>query len=82
MSQLTRLQWQCRRGTKELDFLLLRYLQTDYWLADDVEKALFVELLALEDDELIKVLMGESDAAMGVMKALVEKIRAVGVVGV
>jgi succinate dehydrogenase flavin-adding protein (antitoxin of CptAB toxin-antitoxin module) len=28
MHQLARLRWQCRRGTKELDLLLQRYLET------------------------------------------------------
>ena len=53
MNQLARLRWQCRRGTKELDLLLQRYLDSGYLLADDEEKALFVELLELEDDELV-----------------------------
>ena len=52
MNELARLKWQCRRGTKELDLMLKQYLETGYLLADDEEKALFVELLKLEDDEL------------------------------
>jgi antitoxin CptB len=79
MSQLARLRWQCRRGAKELDFLLLRYLDSGYLEADDDEKALFVELLALEDDELIGVLLGELDVEAGEMKSLVGKIRAFAV---
>lgn len=59
MDQLARLRWQCRRGTKELDLLLQSYLETGYLLADDEEQTLFVELLALEDDELLGVLMGD-----------------------
>jgi len=79
MDQLARLRWQCRRGTKELDFLLQSYLETGYLTADDEEKALFVELLELEDDELLAVLMGESDVETGELKLLVEKIRAFAV---
>jgi len=75
MNQLARLKWQCRRGTKELDLLLQSYLKTGYLLADDEEKALFVELLELEDDELLGVLMGELEMETGEMKFLVEKIR-------
>jgi antitoxin CptB len=78
MHQLAKLRWQCRRGTKELDLLLQRYLGSGYLLADDEEKALFVELLKLEDDELMAVLMGELEAEE--MKALVEKTRAFAVV--
>jgi antitoxin CptB len=76
MSQLARLRWQCRRGTKEMDLLLQRYLDSGYLVADDEEKALFVKLLALEDDDLVGVLMGEMDVEAEAMKVLVEKIRA------
>ena len=82
MHQLAKLRWQCRRGTKELDLLLQRYLDSGYLIADDEEKALFVELLGLEDDELVAVLMGELDVEAGEMKVLVEKIRAFAVVEV
>ena len=76
MDHLAKLRWQCRRGTKELDFLLLRYLDSGYLLADEEEKALFVELLTLEDDELIGVLLGESEVGTAGMNVLVGKIRA------
>lgn len=72
MDELARLKWQCRRGTKELDFLLNRYLETGYLVADRGERALFVELLGLEDHELIGVLMG--DLEMARMEGLVGKI--------
>lgn len=80
MHPLAKLRWQCRRGTKELDFLLLRYLDSLYALADEEEKALFVELLTLEDDKLIGILLGELVADTQAMKVLVGKIRAFAVV--
>jgi antitoxin CptB len=76
MHQLARLRWQCRRGTKELDLLLQRYLDSRYLVADDEEKALFVELLKLEDDELVAVLMGELAVDSVKMKLLLDKIKA------
>ena len=79
MDHLAKLRWQCRRGTKELDLLLQRYLDSGYLLADEEEQELFVELLTLEDDELIGVLLGELELETGEMKALVEKIRAFAV---
>ena len=82
MDQLAKLRWQRRRGTKELDLLLQRYLDSGYLLADDEEKALFAQLLELEDDELLGGLMGESEVETGEMKLLVEKIRAFAVAGV
>ena len=79
MHQLARLRWQCRRGTKELDFLLLRYLDSGYLVADEQEQTLFVELLKFEDDELIGVLLGELELETGEMKALVEKLKVIEV---
>ena len=73
MNELARLKWQCRRGTKELDFLLNRYLETGYLVADQGEMDLFVELLGLEDDELSAVLMAETDVPEE-MRVLVGKI--------
>lgn len=57
MNELAKLKWQCRRGMKELDLLLENYLATDYPHADTAEKARFVELLQLEDDELFAVML-------------------------
>ncbi|MDO9424425.1 MAG: succinate dehydrogenase assembly factor 2 [Methylobacter sp.] len=65
MDELARLKWQCRRGTKELDFLLNRYLETGYLVADEAERSLFIELLELEDDELMGILMGELEVGGG-----------------
>lgn len=73
MDELARLRWQCRRGTKELDFLLNRYLETGYLVADQGERDLFVELLGFEDDELAGVLLGAKEVEE--MGFLVEKIR-------
>jgi antitoxin CptB len=73
MDELARLKWQCRRGTKELDFLLNRYLETGYLIADQQEKDLFVKLLGMEDDELSAVLMAEAEASKE-MEVLVGKI--------
>jgi antitoxin CptB len=59
MDEPARLKWQCRRGTKELDLMLKQYLETGYLVADQGERDLFVELLGLEDDMLMRVLMGD-----------------------
>lgn len=77
MDELARLRWQCRRGTKELDFLLNRYLETGYLAADQGERELFLELLGMEDDVLVGVLMG--DLVVKGMGDLVGKVRAVAV---
>ena len=76
MTPLAKLRWQCRRGTKELDYLLLRYVDLEYALADTQEKALFMQLLALEDDQLISLLLGDLVMETAEMKALIKKVRA------
>jgi len=43
--------------------MLKQYLKRGILLADEEEKALFVELLKLEDDELVGVLMGDLEVA-------------------
>ena len=73
MDELARLRWQCRRGTKELDFLLNRYLETGYLVADQRARDLFVELLEKEDDELSAVLMAKVEVPEK-MKVLVGMI--------
>jgi antitoxin CptB len=80
MDELARLRWQCRRGTKELDFLLNRYLETGYLVADQAERELFVALMGFEDDKLIGVLMG--DFELEGMEGLVGRIKAFAVAGV
>ncbi|MDD5578269.1 MAG: succinate dehydrogenase assembly factor 2 [Methylobacter sp.] len=59
MNELSRLRWQCRRGSLELDLMLEKYLATGYLVADDKEKARFVELLKLDDAELLELLMND-----------------------
>lgn len=77
MDELARLKWQCRRGTKELDFLLNRYLEDEYLMADQKEKDLFVDLLGMEDDVLLRALM--RDSFVSGMDALIGKLRAFAV---
>jgi len=52
MSEESRLRWQCRRGMRELDDLLIRYLETRFAAADADEKAAFQAVLELSDPEL------------------------------
>jgi antitoxin CptB len=74
MDELSRIKWQCRRGTKELDFLLNRYLETGYLVADRQESELFMELLVMEDDLLMDILMGNRKLIAKELVVLVTKI--------
>lgn len=74
-STLRRLRWQCRRGMKEMDLLLLRYLDGPFRDADRASRENFERLLAVEDDVLWSWLLGRSRSADSGLQALVESIR-------
>ena len=59
-----RLRWQCRRGMRELDVLLTRYLDACYDTADAAEKEAFAQLLTMSDPELIGYLLQGQDAEL------------------
>jgi antitoxin CptB len=52
LSEESRLRWQCRRGMRELDELLVRYLDECYPQDSDADKAAFREVLELADPVL------------------------------
>ena len=45
-------QWRCRRGTKELDVLLCRFLEASYSDLSDDELIDFKEFLEVQDTDL------------------------------
>ena len=55
------LRWRCRRGTRELDVLLERFLEAGYCELDASGRENFEHLLAVEDDRLIDWLLTGRD---------------------
>lgn len=74
--QRSRLRWRCRRGMRELDVLLGRYLERAWSTADADERAVFERLLRCEDTDLWSWLMGRSNSDDKALDALVQGIRA------
>lgn len=74
-NQTAKLQWMCRRGMKELDVMLVAYLEYGYITADESEQAAFERLLQLQDPALYALLMGYSISDAEDMTLLLEKIR-------
>ena len=56
-----RLRWRCRRGTREMDLLLLRFLERDYPHLDTWEQSLFGALLDEADPDLYAWVTGQSE---------------------
>jgi len=57
------LRWRCRRGMRELDVLLERYLAERWPRADTDARQAFAELLELSDPDLAALLLGHATAA-------------------
>jgi antitoxin CptB len=61
---LTKIRWQCRRGMRELDVVLERYLQQRYASAPLAEQQAFESLLDLPDPQLFAYLMRRETPAV------------------
>jgi antitoxin CptB len=57
-----RLRWRCRRGMRELDVLLLRYLDNEYPQAEPAQRRGFERLLELQDPVIMALLTGRESA--------------------
>tara|TARA_R110002020_G_scaffold48837_85_gene139434 strand:- start:2273 stop:2521 length:249 start_codon:yes stop_codon:yes gene_type:complete len=75
-AELRRLRWRCRRGMRELDQLMLRYLDGRWPAADEAERALFLRLMDTEDDKLWRWFMGRERPEDTGLASIVERILA------
>lgn len=73
--QRTRLEWLCRRGMRELDLVLQRYLDHEYDTAPLQEKETFIRLLDESDDSLWRYFYGGLSPDDTALAGLVRKIR-------
>ena len=76
---LSRLRWRCRRGMRELDVLLLRYLDREFATAAPSARSAFERLLSAQDPEILDLLAGRlavDDVALNeVIKRLLAQSR-------
>ena len=70
-----RIAWQCRRGMRELDDLLGRFLQQHYSSLNQREQTTFQTLLEYPDAVLLELLMGRMTPADTDVAHLVHAIR-------
>ncbi|NHA15261.1 succinate dehydrogenase assembly factor 2 [Thioalkalivibrio sp. XN279] len=73
-AELGRLRWRCRRGMRELDVLLMRYLERDWPQAGAAQRAAFADLLEWQDPEINALLVGrlapDTEALASVLECL------------
>ena len=69
-----RLKWHCRRGMRELDVLLERYLAREYAGAPPPQKAAFETLLSLQDPEILALITGRVVADDDSLRDVVQRL--------
>ena len=74
-AELKRLRWRCRRGMRELDQLLERWLERGWAASSERERGVFLRLLDCEDDRLWRWFLGHESPPDVETAALVERIR-------
>jgi antitoxin CptB len=70
------LRWRCRRGMKELDLLLTRYVDEEYGRSAPAEQAAFRQLLELQDPLIHAYCLGREPAPTVALSSLIERITA------
>lgn len=75
-SDYARLRWRARRGMRELDQLLLRYLERRWRDAEPSERAAFERLLACEDTALWRWFLGHERPDDAELESLAQHILA------
>lgn len=75
---LARLRWRCRRGMRELDVLLQRYLDQRYSSASQEEQQAFEALLELPDPQLFAWVVKRQQPADPHLLDVIERLTDLG----
>ncbi len=71
----SKVRWQCRRGMRELDVLLLSFFDTGYDTLSKRERNLFISLLSYPDNDLLEWLMARSEPKDSELNHVITQIR-------
>lgn len=75
-TEMARLRWRCRRGMKELDLLFLKYVETEYESAGDIEQEAFRRLLSMPDPEILALLTRRSTTDDELLAHVIDRLLA------
>ncbi|MES2663312.1 MAG: succinate dehydrogenase assembly factor 2 [Pseudomonadota bacterium] len=75
------LQWQCRRGMKEIEVLLMPFVETHYDALNEAEKHVFLQFLEEADAEIHSWFLGYETPKNIDYQVLIEKIKTVHLIG-
>lgn len=66
-----KLRWRCRRGMRELDVLLMKFLELRYNDLTQAQKETFEAVLELQDPDLYAMLTGKMVAESEEVRAMI-----------
>jgi antitoxin CptB len=75
-AELGKLRWRCRRGMRELDVLLTRYVDDQYCDASESHRAAFRQLLDSQDPLIYDYFLGRREAPSLELASLIARITA------
>ena len=75
MSELSRLRWRCRRGIKEMDLILQRFLEQSYSSLSPQQQILFAQILDETDLDILDWILGRSEPENTEYNVLIEQFR-------
>jgi antitoxin CptB len=75
-AEFGKLRWRCRRGMRELDVLLTRYVDEDYRTAAPEQQDAFRRLLEMQDPVMHAYFLGRETPPDAVLASLIARIAA------
>jgi antitoxin CptB len=75
MSELSRLRWRCRRGTREMDILFERFLLYAYPQLTSDEQAVFERFLDEPDPEILDWITGKTEPGIPEYREIIRKMQ-------
>ncbi len=73
--EMNRLRWRCQRGMLELDHLLRGFLETEYPAASPETRQAFETLLAMEDADILDLVMARATPPSQPLADLLARLR-------
>jgi antitoxin CptB len=74
--EIGKLRWRCRRGMRELDVLLTRYVEEEYRTAAPEQQRAFRRLLDIQDPVMHAYFLGREEPPDAELASLIARISA------
>jgi len=82
MMNQSQLVWRCRRGVRELDVLMTRFLESDYPQLNMAEQLAFQRLLDVQDPVIMDWLFNKATASDAELAEIIQRLQALSGISV